>query len=86
MRLESLRKEVFDEVMDTVMDNIRPLQQNVASAKSSLRPNNPAPFDGSREQARGFLETCLLYTQLRASDFPDNPTKVTWILSFLTSG
>ena len=86
MRLESLRKQVFDEIMETVMDNLKPLQENIASARSSLRPNQPPAFDGSRDQARGFLETCLLYTTLRPGDFPTEATKFGWILTFMTSG
>lgn len=92
IRIEQFRKEFFDELMATVMDNIKPLQDSLANPRSSgtsgsaLRPNPPPMFDGSREHARGFLETCILYVQLRPGDFPDDATKLRWMLTFLTSG
>lgn len=88
MSLETFRQQFFDEIMATVMDNIKPLQHGLTTPRSgsSLRPNPPPPFDGSRELGKGFLETCMLYVQLRPGDFPDDATKLGWILTFMTSG
>ncbi len=88
MTLEMFRQQFFDEIMVTVMDNIKPLQHGLATPRSgsSLHLNPPPPFDGSRELGKGFLETCMLYVQLRPSDFPDDTTKLGWILMFMTSG
>ncbi len=74
--------------MATVMDNIKPLQHGLTTPQSgsSLRPNPPPPYDSSRELGKGFLETCMLYVQLRPSDFPDDATKLGWILTFMMSG
>ncbi len=88
MTLETFRQQLFDEIMATVMDNIKPLQHSLATPRSgsSLRPNPPPPFDGSCELGKGFLETCMLYIQLRPGDFPDDAMKLGWILTFMTSG
>ncbi len=66
MMLEMFWQQFFDEIMATVMDNIKLLQHGLVTprSRSSLRTNLPPPFNGLRELGKGFLETCMLYVQL----------------------
>lgn len=91
-RLVAIRQEIFDEIMSTVMDNLKPLQDQVASLGntsrkgSALKLNPPNPYDGSRESGEAFAKSCVLHFQLRPDDFPDLDAQIGWVLSFMDSG
>ena len=91
-RFNQFRLQIFDEIMVTVMDVLKPTQDQLAllsnarPSSSGLKVNTPAVFDGSRDKGEAFIHSCLLYFGLRPQDFPDVSTQIGWILTFMTGG
>jgi hypothetical protein len=56
------------------------------TVQGRLKPSPPTDFDGNRAKGRAFMNQCELYFTLRPSDFPNDETKVNWVLSFMKSG
>jgi hypothetical protein len=53
-------------------------------SKSSIKPRVPDTFDGSDpNKLEAFLFQCQMYLAVRSGDFPDDESKVTFILSYL---
>jgi len=53
-------------------------------SKSRIKPRNPDPFDGSNPGKFDiFIFQCSMYIVLRGQDFPDEASKVAFMLSYL---
>jgi len=91
-RFEHFRLQIFDEIMITVGNILKPTQDQLAllstmrPKSASLKINSPTPFDGSRDRGEAFSHSCSLYFALRPGDFPDVATQIGWVLTFLTEG
>ena len=52
--------------------------------KSSIKPRVPDTFDGSDpHKLEAFLFQCQMYIAVRSGDFPDDESRVTFVLSYL---
>jgi hypothetical protein len=52
--------------------------------KSSVKPRVPDTFDGSDpHKLEAFLFQCQMYMAIRSGDFPDDESRVTFVLSYL---
>ncbi|GLB45625.1 hypothetical protein LshimejAT787_2500170 [Lyophyllum shimeji] len=51
-----------------------------------LRPAPPDSFDGEREKGRAFINSCDLYMSLTPDAFPDEQTRINWVLSYMKGG
>ncbi|GLB41115.1 putative retrotransposable element tf2 155 kda protein type 1-like [Lyophyllum shimeji] len=69
-----------------------PVQSDPLSAQSftrgrdRLRPAPPDSFDGEREKGRAFINSCDLYMSLTPDAFPDEQTRINWVLSYMKGG
>ncbi|GLB41215.1 putative retrotransposable element tf2 155 kda protein type 1-like [Lyophyllum shimeji] len=69
-----------------------PAQSDPLSAQSftrggdRLRPAPPDSFDGEREKGRAFINSCDLYMSLTPDAFPDEQTRINWVLSYMKGG
>lgn len=57
--------------------------QNPAPSRSAPKAQLPEAFDGKLEKLEGFLFQCYNYFELRAKEFPDDISKVSWALTLL---
>jgi Domain of unknown function (DUF4939)/Zinc knuckle len=54
-------------------------------SRNSVKPRHPDTFDGSNpNKLETFIFQCSLYISARASDFPDEESRVNFAMSFLT--
>lgn len=56
------------------------------SNTSGLRPANPSPFNGDRSKGRAFLNSCRIYMNLCRNLFPNDNTRIQWVLSYMNEG
>lgn len=49
------------------------------------KPATPDDFAGDRDKGRAFLNSCNLYFALAPHRFPDDVTRILWVLSFMKS-
>jgi Zinc knuckle/Retrotransposon gag protein len=65
-----------------------PLAPSVPSIPSTRRakPSAPSEFDGVRSKGWAFLNSCELYLNLVPDQFPDDQSRVLWVLSFMKAG
>src|SRR5215471_160014 len=49
-------------------------------------PARPSDFDGNPARGRTFMNSCSLYMNLCAAEFPDDQVRILWVLSFLKEG
>lgn len=95
--IERAKLKQFDEIMTTVNDLIYPLHQMIDQLSSrtsgagsgsgnSLKVPLPNTFDGSREKGEAFLQSTIIYAELRPNDFATVANAITWILSFMNEG
>lgn len=91
--IERAKLKQFDEIMTTVNNLIYPLHQMIdqlssrtSGSGSSLKVPLPNTFDGSREKGEAFLQSTIIYAELRPNDFATVANAITWILSFMNEG
>ncbi|GLB45153.1 hypothetical protein LshimejAT787_2000580 [Lyophyllum shimeji] len=60
--------------------------QSFTRGGDRLRPAPPDSFDGEREKGRTFINSCDLYMSLTPDAFPDEQTRVNWVLSYMKGG
>ena len=63
-----------------------PIPHGLPTPNSLLKPSMPNDFDGSRDMGKAFLMSCKLYFDLCANQFPNDQTRIHWVLSFMKSG
>ncbi|GLB36648.1 hypothetical protein LshimejAT787_0309350 [Lyophyllum shimeji] len=51
-----------------------------------LHPAPPDSFDGEREKGRAFINSCDLYMSLTPDAFPNEQTRINWVLSYMKGG
>jgi Retrotransposon gag protein len=57
---------------------------NAFQTGGGLKVQKPEVYKGERgAAARTFLQSIRIYSELRPNDFPDDATKIRWVLSFL---
>ena len=59
-----------------------------SATKSNVKTHlkKPTPFHGDRKLIRKFLQECELYILGNAKDFPDDASKIIFILSYIDDG
>ncbi|GLB35246.1 putative reverse transcriptase-rnase h-integrase [Lyophyllum shimeji] len=60
--------------------------QSFTRGGDRLRPAPPDSFDGEREKGRAFINSCDLYMSLTPDAFPDEQTRINWVLSYMKGG
>ncbi|GLB45972.1 hypothetical protein LshimejAT787_4600030 [Lyophyllum shimeji] len=60
--------------------------QSFTRGRDRLRPAPPDSFDGEREKGRVFFNSCDLYMSLTPDAFPDEQTRINWVLSYMKGG
>ncbi|GLB42963.1 hypothetical protein LshimejAT787_1204120 [Lyophyllum shimeji] len=60
--------------------------QSFTCGGGRLRPAPPDSFDGEREKGRAFINSCDLYMSLTPDAFPDEQTRINWVLSYMKEG
>ncbi|GLB33349.1 putative retrotransposable element tf2 155 kda protein type 1-like [Lyophyllum shimeji] len=60
--------------------------QSFTRGRDRLRPAPPDSFDGEREKGRAFINSCDLYMSLTPDAFPDEQTRINWVLSYMKGG
>ncbi|GLB45346.1 hypothetical protein LshimejAT787_2200090 [Lyophyllum shimeji] len=63
--------------------------QSFTRSGDRLRPAPPDSFDGEREKGekgRAFINSCDLYMSLTPDVFPDEETRINWVLSYMKGG
>ncbi|GLB45800.1 putative zinc ion binding [Lyophyllum shimeji] len=60
--------------------------QSFTRGRDRLRPVPPDSFDGEREKGRAFINSCDLYMSLTPDAFPDEQTRINWVLSYMKGG
>ncbi|GLB34317.1 hypothetical protein LshimejAT787_0112010 [Lyophyllum shimeji] len=60
--------------------------QSFTRGGDHLRPAPPDSFDGEREKGRAFINSCDLYMSLTPDAFPDEQTRINWVLSYMKGG
>ncbi|GLB43148.1 putative retrotransposable element tf2 155 kda protein type 1-like [Lyophyllum shimeji] len=60
--------------------------QSFTRGGDRLRPAPPDSFDGEREKGRAFINSCDLYMFLTPDAFPDEQTRINWVLSYMKGG
>jgi hypothetical protein len=63
-----------------------PTPTTPAPPRSRLKPATPTEYDGNRTKGRAFYNSCMLYTKLCASEFPDDEAKINWVISYMKGG
>jgi hypothetical protein len=74
-----------------VNDNLRDQLDNfsntgVSTRKRSPKVATPDPFSGDRKKAKSFLRQVLVYVAGKSDEFPDDSTKVLFMLSYMKDG
>jgi hypothetical protein len=54
------------------------------AASKGPKVSTPTPFDGEMKNAETFFRQMTLYITAKASEFPDEPTKIIFALSYMT--
>lgn len=60
--------------------------QHAQPRATGLRPAHPPSFNGDRARGRPFLNAVHLYLSLCPEQFPDDATRINWVLSFMNEG
>ncbi|GLB45865.1 putative retrotransposable element tf2 155 kda protein type 1-like [Lyophyllum shimeji] len=60
--------------------------QSFTRGGDRLRPAPSDSFDGEREKGRAFINSCDLYMSLTPDAFPDEQTRINWVLSYMKGG
>ncbi|GLB36986.1 putative retrotransposable element tf2 155 kda protein type 1-like [Lyophyllum shimeji] len=60
--------------------------QSFTRGGDRLRLAPPDSFDGEREKGRAFINSCDLYMSLTPDAFPDEQTRINWVLSYMKGG
>src|ERR1700753_920474 len=70
-----------------ILKNMQKLLKTFNTSKPKL-PNlaTPTPFDGTYSKAQSFLNSCTLYIDGRAAEFPDDAAKVYFAVSYIKEG
>lgn len=55
------------------------------STRTTVKPHQPPPFNGSRTSGRDFLNSCNAYYKLRSDDFRDDQYRIHWVLTFMNT-
>ncbi|GLB35707.1 hypothetical protein LshimejAT787_0212720 [Lyophyllum shimeji] len=63
-----------------------PLRAVLHARRRSLAAGAPDSFDGEREKGRAFINSCDLYMSLTPNAFPDEQTRINWVLSYMKGG
>ena len=73
------------ESKDGLEDSQRKADEGMASMLAKVKPAMPADFDGDREKGRAFFNTCCVYFTVVGDLFPNDQSRIHWVLSFFKS-
>jgi len=54
-------------------------------ARNHLKPGVPPSFNSDHAKGRAFMNSCVLYQLLFATEFQDDQAKIHWVLSYMKS-
>jgi hypothetical protein len=63
-----------------------PANTTAPPMRSRLKPATPSEYDGDRRKGRAFYNSCMIYTKLCPTDFPDDQARINWVLSYMKGG
>ena len=70
---------------DGLGDSWRKADEGTASTLAKVKLAMPADFDGDQEKGRTFFNTCCIYFTVVGDLFPNNQSRIHWVLSFFKS-